>query len=61
MAGEAISLRASWRKEFGDWEKFKAPSDLITLAKQAADEWAAIASQLDLSIPPFLRRDAEAA
>jgi hypothetical protein len=57
LAGDAIALRAFWRKEFGDWEKFKAPSDLITLAKQAADEWAAIASQLDLSIPTFLRRD----
>jgi hypothetical protein len=57
LAGDAIALRAFWRQEFGDWEKFKAPSDLITLAKQAADEWTAIASQLDLSIPTFLRRD----
>jgi ParB-like chromosome segregation protein Spo0J len=36
MAGEAIALPLYWMREFGDWEKFKVTSDLVTLAKQAA-------------------------
>jgi len=64
MAGEAISLRAYWTRQFGKWEKCEKPSHLATLARQAADEWNAIAEDLsrkatpdDLSIPQCLRRE----
>lgn len=33
------SMRAFWRREFKDWEKFERSSALITLAKQADKEW----------------------
>jgi hypothetical protein len=46
MAGEAIALPLYWMREFGDWEKFKVTSDLVTLAKQAAAAWKAIADTL---------------
>jgi hypothetical protein len=46
-AGDAIAMEALWTKEFGDWEKFKAPSDLVTLAKQAAKAWADLAAKLE--------------
>jgi hypothetical protein len=45
-AGEAVALRASWRKEFGNWERFETPSSLVTLATQAATAWLALAEQL---------------
>ena len=47
MAGEAISLPAYWRQQFGgDWEKFEVTSQLITLAKQAAETWNGITENL---------------
>jgi hypothetical protein len=46
LAGEAIALQAYWTKTFGDWQKFSAPSDLATLAQQAAAAWLGIASEL---------------
>jgi hypothetical protein len=46
-AGDAVALRALWRKHGYDWKKFDAPSDLISLAKQAAAEWSAIVSAID--------------
>ena len=47
MAGEAISLLAFWDKTFGEeWRSFEVPSDLVTLAQQAADAWAQIADEL---------------
>jgi len=40
----------------GDWEKLEVPSDLVTLARQAAKEWTEIATDLaqrhDTAIPP---------
>jgi hypothetical protein len=46
-AGDAVALRALWRKHGYDWERFDAPSDLISLAKQAAAEWSAIVAAID--------------
>jgi hypothetical protein len=60
FAGDAISMRAFWTREFGAWEKFNAPSDVLTLIEQAATAWATLARDLsaanDLEIPMFLRR-----
>jgi len=58
MAGDAVAIRASWTREFGDWEKFEIPSQLVTLARQAAKEWTEIATDLaqrheDAAIPPL--------
>jgi hypothetical protein len=47
-AGEAVALRASWRREFGNWERFATPSSLITLATQAATAWADLAAELKM-------------
>jgi hypothetical protein len=73
MAGEAVSLPAYWKKEFGDWRAFEVSSDLLELARQAVDTWKEIADHLaslkagavqlaggdaDLTIPEFLRRGA---
>ena len=47
MAGDAISLLAFWDKTFGkEWKDFEVPSDLVTLAQQAADTWGQIANEL---------------
>jgi hypothetical protein len=47
MAGEAVSLEAFWTKTFGkEWEGFDVPSDLVTLAREAADAWTQIANKL---------------
>jgi len=47
MAGDAISIRAFWTREFGEqWETFDVPSTAVTLAKQAAKEWAELATSL---------------
>jgi hypothetical protein len=46
LAGDAISMRAFWTKEFGQWERFDRPSDLVTLARQAAEAWTELADDL---------------
>jgi hypothetical protein len=47
MAGDAISLQAFWDRTFGaEWREFAVASDLVTLAQQAAEAWAAIADEL---------------
>ena len=46
LASWTISLPDHWTREFGDWESFEAPSDLITLAEQAAEAWTKIAAKL---------------
>jgi hypothetical protein len=47
MAGEAISLSAYWTQQFGkDWQTFEVTSDVLTLAKQAADAWNDIVENL---------------
>jgi ParB-like nuclease domain len=46
IAGEAVALRAFWTRIFGDWEKYDCPSDLVTLAKQAAQAWTELAADL---------------
>jgi hypothetical protein len=64
LPGDAISLRAFWSREFGNWKSFNVASDLVTLAKLAADAWKQLARELegealhddDLSIPESLRR-----
>jgi hypothetical protein len=53
MAGDTIALPANWDRVFGNWREFDKPSDLITLAEQAADTWAKIVE--------IMRRKAEAA
>jgi hypothetical protein len=53
MAGDTIALPAIWDRVFGNWREFDKPSDLITLAEQAADTWAKIVE--------IMRRKAEAA
>jgi hypothetical protein len=46
MAGEAISLRAYWTRHFGNWQGYDVPSDVLTLAQEAAEAWAQIAEEL---------------
>jgi hypothetical protein len=46
LAGDAISMRSFWTREFGKWQKFEAPSSLVTLAKQAAKVWTELAAEL---------------
>jgi hypothetical protein len=46
IAGDQIALQAFWTREFGDWEKFEVPSDLSTLAKQAAYAWTELAAKI---------------
>jgi hypothetical protein len=47
MAGEAIAMRASWSRLYSDWEEFEVTSELVTLARQAADEWSKLAKFLE--------------
>jgi hypothetical protein len=43
MASEAASLPAYWTQVFGnDWRKFEVTSEVLTLAKQAAEAWSEI-------------------
>jgi Protein of unknown function (DUF3102) len=47
LAGDAISMPAFWKRQFGaGWKKFKVTSDLVTLAKQAAEAWNELANEL---------------
>jgi hypothetical protein len=46
LASDSIAMRAAWRRQFGAWEKFETPSDLITLAKRAAEAWSVLADEL---------------
>jgi hypothetical protein len=59
-AGDAVALRAFWSRQYPGWEQFRATSDLIALAKEAAAAWGEIVELLkksdDLSIPEFLKR-----
>lgn len=41
--GDLLAMRAYWSKEFGEWERFKRPSMLVSLAEQAAKEWKELA------------------
>jgi DNA-binding Lrp family transcriptional regulator len=47
LAGDAISMRPYWTRQFGEWEKFDVPTSLMTLAKEAAKEWAQLACDLE--------------
>jgi hypothetical protein len=46
IAGTVIAMHAFWTREFGDWQKFDCPSDLVTLAKQAAQAMTELADDL---------------
>ncbi len=46
LAGDAISMEAFWKCEFGDWEKFEVTSEQVTLAEQAAEAWTNLAAKL---------------
>jgi hypothetical protein len=47
MASEAASLPAYWMQQFGKhWETFDVPSDVLTLAKQAAEAWNEIVESM---------------
>lgn len=40
-------------REFGNWENFKTPSSLVTLAEEAAEVWRKLAFDLEVSaLPP---------
>jgi len=46
LAGDAIAMRAYWTRQFGEWEKFEVPSNLVTVAEQAADAWTKLAATI---------------
>ena len=47
LAGDAIVVEAFWTREFGAaWTKFKATSEVVTLAEQAAAAWRKVADDL---------------
>jgi hypothetical protein len=45
-AGEILALRAYWRRQFGQWERFSVSSELVELAEQAVNEWKEIKRDL---------------
>jgi hypothetical protein len=48
FAANAATMRAYWKHQFGpEWEKFEVTSEMVTLARQAAEEWSRLASVLD--------------
>lgn len=47
LAGDIVSIRAFWSKEFGEqWKKFDVPSDLLKLILQASKEWTEFVNQV---------------
>ena len=48
-AADATAMCAAWKRDFGDWENFDCPSDLMTLAKQAAQAWTELVAHLSKS------------
>jgi hypothetical protein len=42
-----VAMRAFWKKEFGDWEKFDCPPELATLVKEAKQAWDELEAHLD--------------
>lgn len=47
MAGDATTARAYWTRQFGKWQDFEKPSDLLRLAKQVVREWEEIVVVLE--------------
>jgi hypothetical protein len=47
MAGDATTARAYWTRQFGKWQEFEKPSDLLRLAKQVVREWEEIVVVLE--------------
>lgn len=48
FASDAIAMRAMWKRHFDSWESFKPSKQTITLAEEAANEWAELVRQLKL-------------
>lgn len=46
-AGDAVAMRAFWAREFGDWQRFKPPPELLTLAQEAMAAWQSLATDLE--------------
>jgi hypothetical protein len=47
MASEAASLPAYWTQQFGKgWQKYEVTSEVLTLAKQAAEAWSKIVGSM---------------
>jgi ParB-like chromosome segregation protein Spo0J len=46
FAGEAISMTAFWKRQFGDWQRFGVTPEILTLASQAAEAWSELLSDL---------------
>jgi hypothetical protein len=48
-AGDAIAIASSegWKRNYGDWTKFKVTSELLTLVKEAAEAWAKLAQNME--------------
>jgi hypothetical protein len=57
FASYAATMRAYWKRQFGDWQKFEIPSALVMLANEAAETWAQLARELK---ERSLKRAAEA-
>jgi hypothetical protein len=47
MAGDAIAMRSYWSRQYGGWQSYKVTSELVTLARQAADAWTELANFLE--------------
>ena len=46
LAGDAVSMAAYWKKEFGAWDQFPVTTDMVALAEQAAASWQQMVVQL---------------
>lgn len=46
-AGDAVAMGAYWNREFGNWQRFAPPTQLVTLAHQAAAAWKELAHDLE--------------
>jgi hypothetical protein len=44
--GDILAMTSLWKKQFGDWRKFKVPSDLMKLALQAEEIWSELVHEL---------------
>lgn len=47
VLADLVAARAYWKREFGDWKKFRPPSEIAILVEEATNALQAIASDLE--------------
>jgi len=47
LMGDVIAASAYWKREFGEWQKFRPPPELLKLMDDATEAWDALRRALE--------------